>query len=209
MMPPWDRSDGFARAPLRSAYFQIRSGVYPHRSKGCMSSSASRAPVTGLVEVFDRVLLGVFDALLVVVLGLVLNGISARDPSSSPSWMDRIQPVAVVSAHPAQRDGARRDDRPDRGTGFYANKTAAFGLNLLLLVSLAGTAWLSIRFSPGTAPSTGSRDGRPPACPSFVFGSPRSWSSSHQCSPSPDRIHVTTPTRGDSTCAIEGPTGLS
>ena len=38
--------------------------------------------VTGLGNAFDRDLLGVFDALLVVVLGLVLYGISARDPST-------------------------------------------------------------------------------------------------------------------------------
>ena len=53
---------------------------------------------TGLGEAFDRDLVGVFDALLVVVLALVLYGMSARDPSESPGWMDRIQLVAVVSA---------------------------------------------------------------------------------------------------------------
>ena len=54
--------------------------------------------VTGLGDAFDRELLSVFDALLVVVLALVLYGMSARDPSTSPDWMDRIQLVAVVSA---------------------------------------------------------------------------------------------------------------
>ncbi|MEA2704955.1 MAG: hypothetical protein QOD63_2900, partial [Actinomycetota bacterium] len=54
--------------------------------------------VTGLGGAFDRELLGVFDALMVVVLGLVLYGMSARDPSQLPGWMDRIQLVAVVSA---------------------------------------------------------------------------------------------------------------
>ena len=34
---------------------------------------------------FDRDLVSVFDPLLVVVLGLVLYGMSARDPSASPS----------------------------------------------------------------------------------------------------------------------------
>ena len=53
---------------------------------------------TGLGDAFDRDLVGVFDALLLVVLGLVLYGMSARDPSTSPDWMDRIQLVAVVSA---------------------------------------------------------------------------------------------------------------
>src|SRR5918995_1374345 len=53
---------------------------------------------TGLGGAFDRELLSVFDALLLVVLGLVLYGMSARDPSTSPDWLDRIQLVAVVSA---------------------------------------------------------------------------------------------------------------
>jgi hypothetical protein len=34
----------------------------------------------------------------VVVLALVLYGMSARDASESPGWMDRIQLVAVASA---------------------------------------------------------------------------------------------------------------
>ena len=54
--------------------------------------------VTGLGDAFDRDLLSVFDVLLLVVLGLVLYGMSARDPSTSPDWMDRIQLVAVACA---------------------------------------------------------------------------------------------------------------
>jgi hypothetical protein len=45
--------------------------------------------LTGLGGAFDRELLAVFDALMVVVLGLVLYGMSARDPSQEPtasSW---------------------------------------------------------------------------------------------------------------------------
>ena len=44
--------------------------------------------VTGLGGAFDRDLVSVLDALLVVVLALVLYGMSARDPSTSPEWMD-------------------------------------------------------------------------------------------------------------------------
>jgi len=105
--------------------------------------------VTGLGGVFDRELLGVFDALLVVVLGLVLYGMSARDPSSSPGWMDRVQLVAVVSA--LVLDGMVLGTMIARigELGFTPNRTSALGLNLLLLVSLAGTAWLSFRFLTG------------------------------------------------------------
>ena len=103
--------------------------------------------VTGLGGAFDRELLSVIDALLVVVLALVLYGMSARDAStSSPGWMDRIQLVAVV--------GALVLDLMVLGTmiarigdlGFTPNRTAALGLNLVLLVNLAGAAWLSARF---------------------------------------------------------------
>jgi hypothetical protein len=105
--------------------------------------------VTGLGEAFDRELLSVFDALLLVVFALVLYGMSARDPSTSPDWMDRIQLVAVVSALALDvmvlgSMVARIGD-----LGFSPNRTAALGLNLVLLVNLAGAALLSARFLTG------------------------------------------------------------
>ena len=70
--------------------------------------------VTGLGGAFDRELLSVFDALLVVVLALVLYGMSARDPSTSPG-LDGRHPVGRRRQRPRARpDGARRDDRSDR-----------------------------------------------------------------------------------------------
>jgi hypothetical protein len=104
---------------------------------------------TGLGDAFDRDLVSVFDALLVVVLGLVLYGLSARDASTSPDWMDRILLVAVVSALVLDllvlgTMVARIGD-----LGFTPNRTAALGLNLVLLVNLAGAAWLSARFLTG------------------------------------------------------------
>jgi hypothetical protein len=101
---------------------------------------------TGIGDAFDRELLSVFDALLVVVLGLVLYGLSAREPSTSPSWMDGVQLVAVVFALVLDllvlgSMVARIGD-----LGFTPNRTAALGLNLVLLVNLAGAAALSLRF---------------------------------------------------------------
>ena len=105
--------------------------------------------VTGLGGAFDRELLGVFDALMVVVFGLVLYGMSARDPSQVSGWMDRIQLVAVASALLLDTMvlgsmAARIGD-----LGFTPNRAAALGLNLVLLVNLTGTAWLSARFLTG------------------------------------------------------------
>jgi len=104
---------------------------------------------TGLGGAFDRDLLGVFDALLVVVLGLVLYGISARDPSASPGWMDRIQLIAVVGALVLDVVVLGAMIARIGELGFTPNRTAALGLNVLLLVSLVGTAWLSARFLTG------------------------------------------------------------
>ena len=102
--------------------------------------------VTGLGGAFDRELLSVFDALLVVVLALVLYGMSARDPSTSPDWMDGIQLVAVLSALVLDVMVLGAMIARIGELGFTPNRTAALGLNLVLLVNLAGAAWLSTRF---------------------------------------------------------------
>jgi hypothetical protein len=102
--------------------------------------------VTGLGDAFDRELLSVFDALLVVVLALVLYGMSARDPSELPNWMDRIQLVAVVSALALDVMVVGSMILRIGDLGFTPNRTAALGLNLVLLVNLAGAAWLSTQF---------------------------------------------------------------
>ena len=103
------------------------------------------------VGTFDRELLGVFDALMVVVLGLVLYSISARDEARPIGLMDRIQLLAVGSALVLDvmvlgTMLARIGD-----LGFTPNRVAALGLNLVLLVNLAWTALLSIRFLRGRA----------------------------------------------------------
>jgi hypothetical protein len=102
--------------------------------------------VTGLGGAFDRELLSTVDALLLVVLGLVLYGMSARDPSTSPDWMDGIQLVAVVSALVLDAMVLVSMIARIGDLGFTPNRTAALGLNLVLLVNLAGAALLAARF---------------------------------------------------------------
>jgi hypothetical protein len=114
-----------------------------------LTVSAVVYAVTGLGDAFDRELLGVFDALMVVVLGLVLYGMSAREPSPAPGWMDRIQLVAVVSALVLDMMVLGSMLIRIGDLGFTPNRTAALGLNLVLLVNLAGAAWLSTRFLTG------------------------------------------------------------
>ena len=108
--------------------------------------------VSGVADAFDRELLAVFDALLVVVLGLVLYAMTAREPSHRAELMDRVQLVAVASA--LALDAMVLGSMLARigELGFTPNRTAALGLNLVLLVNLAGAAWLSLRFLMGRAP---------------------------------------------------------
>ena len=111
-----------------------------------LAGSAVVYAVTGLGDAFDRDLVSVFDALLVVVLALVLYGMSARDPSELPDWMDRIQLVAVVSALVLDVMVLGAMIARIGEHGFTPNRTAALGINLVLLVNLAGAAWLSVQF---------------------------------------------------------------
>ena len=89
------------------------------------------------------------------MLALVLYGMSARDPSESPGWMDRIQLVAVVSALVLDLMVLGTMVTRIGDLGFTPYRTAAVGLNLVLLVNLAGAAWLSAWFLTGRS--------RPPA----------------------------------------------
>ncbi len=101
---------------------------------------------SGVAGDFDRELLGVFDALMVVVLGLVLYAMSARDPSAPAGLSDRVQLVAVLSALTLDLMVLGAMVARIGELGFTPNRVAALGLNLVLLVNLAGTAWLLVRF---------------------------------------------------------------
>jgi hypothetical protein len=111
-----------------------------------LAVSAVAYAVTGVGGAFDRDLLSIFDVLLVVVLGLVLYGMSAREPSTEPNWMDVIQLVAVVSALVLDLMVLGAMIARIGELGFTPNRTAALGLNIVLLVNLAGAAWLAVQF---------------------------------------------------------------
>lgn len=108
--------------------------------------------VTGIAAVFDRELLAVFDALLIVALGLVLYGISARDPSEPPGLADGIQLVAVGGALVVDSMVLWSMLARIADLGFTPNRVAALGLNLVLMVNLVWAAWLSIRFLRRSVP---------------------------------------------------------
>ncbi|HVV58190.1 MAG TPA: permease prefix domain 1-containing protein [Gaiellaceae bacterium] len=105
--------------------------------------------VTELGAGFDRDLLSVFDALLLVVLALVLYALSARDPSTAPHWLDRIQLAGVASALVLDAMVLGSMIARIGDLGFSPNRAAALGLNIVLLANLAGAALLSARFVAG------------------------------------------------------------
>src|SRR5687768_12274310 len=94
----------------------------------------------------ERDVLIAFDLLLVLVVGRVLYAASARDPQAPPNFFDRLQLVLVVSALAV--DGVALAAIAGRISefGFTPNRMAALGENLILLVNLAGSAWLYARF---------------------------------------------------------------
>jgi hypothetical protein len=97
-----------------------------------------------------EVLIG-FDLLLIVVAGLVLYAISARDPQKPPGLFDALQLVLVASA--LLVDGLALWAIAARISefGFSPNKVAALGENLILLVNLGWSAVLYGRFLAGRA----------------------------------------------------------
>lgn len=97
----------------------------------------------------DRDVLIAFDLLLVLVLGLLLYSISARDPLASPGLFDVVQVVLVVSALLANAVALWAISGRITEFGFTPNRVAALGENVILLVNLAWSAVLYVRFLRG------------------------------------------------------------
>jgi len=90
-----------------------------------------------------------FNLILIVVLGLLLYSISARDPRSSPGTFDVLQVVLVVGALLADAVALWAIAARISEFGFSANRVAALGVNVILLVNLAWSAVLYVRFLRG------------------------------------------------------------
>lgn len=102
--------------------------------------------LTGRGVEIDRNVLIAFDMLLVVVLGLLLYCISARNPQSPPGAFDVIQVVLVVSALLADAVALWAISERITEFGFTPNRVAALGMNVILLVNLVWSAVLYIHF---------------------------------------------------------------
>ena len=103
------------------------------------------------IDVDRNALIG-FDLLLVLVLGLLLYAISARDPQAPPDAFDAMQLLLVVSALVVDAVALTAITARISEFGFSPNKVAALGENLILLVNLAWSAWLYARFLRGRGP---------------------------------------------------------
>jgi hypothetical protein len=97
----------------------------------------------------ERDILIAFDLLLVVVLGLLLYSISARDPRSPPGAFDVLQVVLVVSALLVDAVALWAIAARITELGFSPNRVAALGENVILLVNLVWSGVLYIRFLRG------------------------------------------------------------
>jgi hypothetical protein len=104
---------------------------------------------TGRGVDIERDVLIAFDLLLVMVLGLLLYSVSARDPRSPPGASDVVQVVLVVSALLADAVALWAIAARISEFGFSPNRVAALGENVILLVNLAWSAVLYIRFLRG------------------------------------------------------------
>ncbi|BBY44232.1 permease prefix domain 1-containing protein [Mycolicibacterium celeriflavum] len=101
-----------------------------------------------LVDV-DRNLLILMDLILVLVLGLLLYAISARDPLAPADLFDRLQLVLVISALAVDVLMLVAMLTRIAEFGFTPNKVTALGLNLVLLVNLSWSACLLVGFLRG------------------------------------------------------------
>jgi len=104
---------------------------------------------TGRGVDIERDALIAFDLLLLVVVGLLLYSISARDQRSSPGIFDLVQVVLVVSALLTDAVALWAIAARITDFGFSPNRTAALGMNVILLVNLTWSAVLYIRFLLG------------------------------------------------------------
>ena len=100
----------------------------------------------------QRDVLILFDLLLVVVLGLLLYAISARDLAAPPGLFDSLQLALVLSALIIDVMVLVAITGRITEWGFSPNKTAALGENVILLTNLAWSAWLFIGFLRGRMP---------------------------------------------------------
>jgi len=97
------------------------------------------------INVEREVLIG-FDLILVVVVGLLLYALSARDPQKEPGFFDGMQFALVVCALLVDAMALWAIVARISEFGFSPNRVAALGENLILVANLGGSAVLYAGF---------------------------------------------------------------
>lgn len=97
----------------------------------------------------DRDLLMLMTVVLVLVVGLLLYAVSARDPRRRPDVFDRLQVALVAAAIAVDLVVLVAMVTRTAEFGTSPNKAAVLGLNLVLLVILAWAGWLGAGFVRG------------------------------------------------------------
>jgi hypothetical protein len=100
----------------------------------------------------ERNALIAFDLLLVLVLGLLLYSISARDPQARPGAFDLLLVLLLVSALVADAFALAAIGARISEFGFTPNRVAALGENVVLLGNLGWSTVLYVRFLRGRGP---------------------------------------------------------
>ena len=100
----------------------------------------------------EREALIVFDLVLVLVLGLLLYSISARDPQAPAGPFDQLLVLLLVSALIADAFALAAIGARISEFGYTPNRVAALGENVILLGNLVWSTVLYIRFLRGRAP---------------------------------------------------------
>lgn len=116
----------------------------------------------GLGAGFDRELVAVVDALLVVVFGLVLFGVASEGDggrshrqASSGRWAAGTRLVAILGALGLDLVVLSTMARRVGDLGATPNRVVALGLNVVLAVGLAGSALVAARTVMGRGPADG------------------------------------------------------
>jgi hypothetical protein len=94
----------------------------------------------------------VFDAILILVAGLVLYAVSARDLAAPPGLFDWLHLGLVTAALAVDAVALAAMAGRIAEFGASPNKLAALGLNLLLAVHLAGAGYLCLGLVRGRQP---------------------------------------------------------
>ena len=102
--------------------------------------------LSGKSPFMERDYLIAFDFMLVLVLGLVLYTISARNPYAKNKLFDYLNLALIVVAMIIDAVALSAILLRLSAFGITPNKLAALGENLILLINLAGLAWLYGRF---------------------------------------------------------------